>query len=177
MRQHVFLVGFMGSGKSTVGPPLAALLGLPFVDLDREVEEERGEPITEIFRTYGESAFRELERLCLERVSKGPPSVVAVGGGAFSSEENRVLMLRTGITVFLDVSLEAAWSRCAGDPTRPLAADFGRFERLFRQRRETYRLADIRIESGFGKPSRTSAEIASRLKALGVAGAWAKESD
>ena len=92
---HVYLVGMPGSGKSTAGRALAEVLGLPFVDLDQEIERVAGSPVAEIFRDRGEPGFRSLERAALERAAAGPPAVVACGG------QEGVVRLFNGTTMAL----------------------------------------------------------------------------
>ncbi len=84
---HVFLIGFMGAGKSTVGPRLATRLDLPFIDLDDRIEAEQGKSIADIFDADGESHFRALEREALEALAAEPDSVVACGGGIVTVAE------------------------------------------------------------------------------------------
>ncbi len=164
MRGILFLVGFMGSGKRTVGAGLAGILGLPFVDLDGVVEAAEDMSIAEIFQLKGEAHFRVVESSHLARVVSQAPSVVAVGGGAFSLPANRRLMRENGITVWLDVALDVAWGRCGQDSTRPLASDYSHFERLFHERRPSFGLADMRVEVGGRKPETIAREISRRLR-------------
>ncbi|MEE9562588.1 MAG: shikimate kinase, partial [Thermoanaerobaculia bacterium] len=89
---HIFVTGFMGVGKSTVGQCLAAALELPFVDLDEEIEGHTGESIAGTFDQRGEAAFRQIEAEVLAAVVRRPPAVIATGGGTVTREENRVLM-------------------------------------------------------------------------------------
>lgn len=163
MRARLFLVGFMGCGKSSVGPLLAERMGLPFQDLDALVERESGMAIVEIFQRQGEASFREAESRLLESLLAGPPSVVALGGGAFSAASNRDLIRSVGVAVWLDVPLKTAWERCGSDPSRPLAADRKAFEALYRRRRPDYLEADLRVETEGKTPDRIAAEIERRL--------------
>ena len=104
--KHVVLVGFMGSGKSSVGKLLASRLRRPFLDLDEVIEAEAGQPVNEIFRLQGEVAFRAKERAALRRVVAGEdPMVLALGGGTFSDHSNREA-LRGSLTIYLDTSVE-----------------------------------------------------------------------
>jgi shikimate kinase len=145
----VYLVGFMGSGKSTVGRLLADRLGWEFIDLDREIEAEQGITIAEIFDQYGEEHFRRIEtdaiRQHVRRVRTGRPAVMALGGGAFCRDANYEMLQENGVTVWLDCPLEVARRRA--DATRPLARDAGKFAALYESRRTAYARADFRIET------------------------------
>jgi shikimate kinase len=162
---HIYLVGFMGSGKSTVGALLAEELGLPFVDLDNLIEREAGVSIAEIFRDSGEGSFRRLETEILARQSALPPSVTALGGGAFSSLRNREIVQCTGLSVWLKVDLETARERCL-DTERPLAQDPEMFTRLFQNRQAYYRKADLHVETTRRTPRDIASEIIQELKKL-----------
>jgi len=103
--QHIFLIGFMGSGKSTVGKLLAERLNLPFIDSDKEIEHIEGRSITEIFSTDGEAAFREMELHFLDRLKKAKPAVIAVGGGLPILEGALESMHQLGLVIYLNTSL------------------------------------------------------------------------
>ena len=145
----IYLVGFMGSGKSTVGRYLAERLGWSFFDIDSEIEQAEHQPIGGIFATRGEPEFRRIETEAIRRrvasVECGRPAVVALGGGAFTVEANRELLENNGVTVWLDCPFEVVARRVAGDPNRPLARDADCFAALYQSRMEGYRLADIHI--------------------------------
>jgi shikimate kinase len=143
----VYLVGFMGAGKTSVGQRLAELLGWSFVDLDQEIEKREGEPIRSIFKTRGESRFREIERRELERVSLLARTVVALGGGTYCREDNRRTVEATGVSVWLDVSVQTIIGRCAGDVSRPLLASQSEMEQLLEIRRPFYEKSSLRIEA------------------------------
>src|SRR5215813_10165369 len=118
----IFLVGFMASGKSTVGPLLAARLDRQFIDLDRVIEAKAGCAIAELIAREGEERFRQIETETLRKVAYRGRAVIAPGGGAITRVENRGLMLRAGITVWLDAPFELCWRRIQQDgATRPLA--------------------------------------------------------
>jgi shikimate kinase len=142
----VFLVGFMGSGKSTVGKALAARLGVPFVDLDEQIELRAGTQIREIFRNYGEARFRRLECDELRRAATTADGVVALGGGAFCSDENQAIVRAAGVSVWLEVPIGVLIRRCSGDPSRPLATGRQEMSRLLEVRRTFYEAADIRVD-------------------------------
>ncbi len=143
---NIYLVGFMGTGKSSVGTRLAERLGWAFCDLDSEIERAAGATISEIFRNRGEAHFRRLESEELSRVSRGSGKVVALGGGAFCIEANRRVTAETGTSVWLDASLEIIMARCAGDISRTLFGDRHDMAALLESRRPAYQLADLRVE-------------------------------
>jgi shikimate kinase len=146
----IYLVGFMGCGKSTIGRILADELGWGFIDLDEQIERASASSIAGIFETQGEAAFREIERGHLEKavraVERGSPTVVSLGGGAFSDEKNYQLLENNGVTIWLDCPLEILERRVARHTHRPLARDPQRFRELYESRRPAYARADYRIE-------------------------------
>jgi shikimate kinase / 3-dehydroquinate synthase len=142
--RSVVLSGFMGSGKSAVGPVVAAKLGLPFIDTDAEVERAAGEPIAELWRREGESAFRVRESAIAEALLEdGRPKVIAFGGGTVTSSRIRRLAIDRALVVTLLGSPEVLVARSGGGSTRPLLASAGddpiaRVRDLLAQRREAY---------------------------------------
>ncbi len=135
----IYLVGMPGSGKSTVGPELARRLGVPFVELDSEIERAAGKTVREIFTEDGEVRFRELEAGALTEAASRDPSVVSCGGGVVLEPANRVTLRATGEVVFLSVPLEVLGERVMPAPDRPLIRREGDLERLFRDREPLYR--------------------------------------
>ena len=119
---HIFLVGFMGAGKSTVAEVLGARLSRPVVDLDHMIEAQAGRSVAEVFTQDGENAFRDLESAALESLGALEPSVVACGGGVVLRPENRVALGRMGHVVYLQVSAGEAIARIGDTSTRPLLA-------------------------------------------------------
>jgi shikimate kinase len=120
MNEHIFLIGFMCSGKTRVGRELAPLLDLPFYDLDREIEARVG-PILPFFERHGEAAFRREEQRMLEELMDGPDAVISTGGGTPCEGDNLELMQAAGIVVWLDLPLSDLMpriERAGGD--RPL---------------------------------------------------------
>lgn len=117
---NVYLIGFMGAGKSTVGSMVAAHLDLPFIDMDREIESVAGHSVSEIFESQGEDEFRRLESLTLDRIASGPTVVVACGGGVVVRDENRVLLKESGCVAYLKVSAAESLARIGDTATRPL---------------------------------------------------------
>jgi len=165
--RFVFLVGFMGAGKTTVGGRLAELLGRPFVDLDARIEAEAGIPVARIFEQEGEAGFRARERRALAGVleegrSAAPPPVVAVGGGAFAEEGNRRAMLESGLCVWLEAPLEVLRRRAGGE--RPLWRDAGEAELLLHAREPAYAEAHLRVRSDAGGAAELAVELSERVR-------------
>lgn len=154
--QRIVLTGFMGSGKSTVGPMLAAELGWSFVDLDDVIAERTGLTVPQIFAERGESAFRREETAALASVLGRPRTVIALGGGAPETLGNRLLLEQTPATavVYLEAPFATLADRCirqAADPTataRPNFADPALAEQRFTTRHPLYlRLAQHRVDT------------------------------
>ncbi len=144
----IYLVGFMGAGKTSVGQRLAELMGWNFVDVDQKIEEREGTSIRELFLRAGEPYFRRVESEELQRLSVGKNLVVALGGGAFCSPENQRVVRRTGTSVWLDAPMEILFSRCKGDGSRPLFTTRTAMKDLLRGRRPFYAKADLRVKVG-----------------------------
>lgn len=166
----VYLVGFMGSGKSTVGRALADEIGWSFFDLDDDIERAAGAGITHIFETEGEEAFRKHETEALRKrilsVRSGCPQVIALGGGAFTVQDNFELAANHGVTIWLDTPLDVIECRIAAETHRPLARDPIRLRHLYHSRRDDYARADFRIETF----DHTTEAIVSRIIALPLFG-------
>jgi len=145
----LYVVGFMASGKSTIGRHLAEQLGWSFFDTDDEIESAEKSSIASIFDTRGEAEFRRIESLIIRQhvrwIERGRPAVLALGGGAFAEPANRDLLLGNGIAVWLDCPLEVVARRVSQASHRPLARDPERFAALYQARREHYALADLRV--------------------------------
>jgi shikimate kinase len=142
----IFVIGFMGAGKSTVGDALARRLGWKFVDLDDEIEAAERAKISEIFDQRGEAEFRRIETEALRRIVEGGgQAVVALGGGAFTIPANRELLRGRGTTIWLDCPFETVQRRVARFTHRPLARYAVAFAALYEARREAYSQADIRV--------------------------------
>jgi shikimate kinase len=158
----VVLVGFMGSGKSSVGRTLARRFGAPFVDVDKRIESSAGCRIRDLFAREGEPAFREREKAALREVLSVKGCVIATGGGAFADEENRVLLRSYGPVVYLDTAVETLLERLAGDRGRPLLRGGDREEvvrALLSRRIPGYRTADFSVRTD----GRTVEEVAAQV--------------
>lgn len=159
----LYLVGFMGCGKTTVGRMLARRLGWRFSDLDEEIEARAQMTISEIFERFGEEQFRQLEHEALKRriadIARGVPWVVAVGGGCFAQPRNYQLISDNGVSIWLDAPLEMLRARVAQSSARPLARDPAKFEELYHARRPFYEKADYRIAIGPGGSAEAVEEI------------------
>ncbi len=163
----VFLVGFMASGKSSVGRELARRLGWEFVDLDARIESREGQTIPEIFRDRGEPGFRLAETSSLQDLlseSMLCNHVVALGGGAFVQERNREL-LREWPSVFLEAPVSELWQRSLTDGIeRPLRRDPERFAQLYAERLPFYRQASVTVVTSGKDLASICTEIESRLQ-------------
>jgi len=147
----IYLAGFMGSGKSTVGRMLAERLGWEFADLDAEIEAKERDTIGHIFESRGEAEFRRMETDAIGawvgRVERGAPTVIALGGGAFVQAGNFSLIANHGISIWLDCSFESIRRRLDEDlRDRPLARDPVSLRKLFEDRRAGYSRADYRVD-------------------------------
>ena len=138
----------MGSGKTTLGPLIAARLGWSFIDVDDVIEAEAGVTIAELFARHGEAAFRERERETIARLAAGDSLVLALGGGAIEHEATRALLLTTSGTllVHLEVGLATTLERCQGtEQTRPILADHANLAARYQRRLPLYRMAHVTI--------------------------------
>jgi shikimate kinase len=146
--RRIVLTGFMGSGKTTVGPLIAARLGWSFIDVDDVIEAEAGTTIAEIFSRHGEAAFRERERATIARLAAGDSLVLALGGGAIENEATRDLLLTAPETllIHLEVELATTLKRCQGtEHTRPILADHANLAARYQRRLPLYRRSHISI--------------------------------
>jgi shikimate kinase len=160
---RVALIGFMGSGKSTVGRLLAARLGYAFLDLDDWIRRKSGRSVRQIFETEGEEAFRALEAAALREVGARRRLVLAAGGGAPIREANRVFF-REAATVYLEISFEEFLRRTAANPDRPLRdRPPAELAALFESRLQVYRELGIRVSSQGRSPREVVEEIVERL--------------
>jgi shikimate kinase len=160
----VYLVGMPGSGKSTVGREVAGRLGVPFVDLDEEVERRSGTIVSQIFASEGEAGFRTLEARALVDASRQDPSVVACGGGVVLEPANRITLRNTGTCVYLDVPLGVLEERVEPAADRPLIRAEGDLERLLVEREGLYREFAAHVVDGSGDPGEVADAIVEELR-------------
>ena len=161
---RVYLIGFMGAGKTTIGRQLAVKFGWKFIDLDQEIEQRERRPIAEIFRESGEPHFRSLEEKYLKAISTTNRAVIALGGGAYIDPQNRKVADDTGLTVWLKVSFANATDRVKIDGTRPKFENRDEVERLYRSREPHYALAKVHISTDGRTPDSVAGEIIGVIK-------------
>jgi shikimate kinase len=148
--KNIFLVGFMGAGKTTVGRVLANKIGYSCVDPDQVLEENAGTSISAIFSEFGEDYFRDLESQTLESISAGERQVIATGGGVVIKDRNWDIMKKSGLTVYLKAPVEVLYERIKDSTNRPLLQVENPLERareLLGSREHLYQKADLIIDS------------------------------
>lgn len=150
-KSNIYLIGFMGAGKTTVGKALAALLGCSFLDTDERVEKQACAPITKIFKEYGEGYFRKIESDVVRQVAERSGLVVALGGGAVLADDNWVSIRQSGLSVYLQWPQDVLIHRILNSSKRPLVAALpGNVRRqqlveLLHSREPAYQKADLCI--------------------------------
>jgi shikimate kinase len=154
----LYLVGFMGAGKSTAAAALGRRIGWRTEDIDARIEARERRSVAAIFAKEGEPYFRQVERQVVLDLLPERNVIVAAGGGTFAEPDNRAAMLADGAVAWLDIPLDQAVRRVPADGRRPLAADLEKFEQLYQRRRLTYQQAHVRIDA-----SRPVDEVVERL--------------
>ena len=154
----LYLVGFMGAGKTTVARAIGKLTGWRVEDIDQRIEAREHRTVASIFSQQGEPYFRQLERLALGELLPLRHVVIATGGGTFVEPDNRALMLADGAVAWLDLSLAQVIARVPADGRRPLASDRVQMEQLFARRQLAYAQAHVRVDA-----SRPVPEVVGRL--------------
>lgn len=147
-RPNIYLVGFMGTGKSAVGRALAESMGMRLIDVDHAIEREQGKSIPEIFEQEGEPHFRGLERAFIEHGHPAYGCVISCGGGLVVQPSMRALLKSKGVVVALCASPETIYERTKNNPNRPLlqvANPLERIRELLAEREEAYRDAGVQI--------------------------------
>ena len=159
MTNRIFLVGFMGVGKTTIGRSLAERLSWTFVDLDAEIERCEGQSIAEIFTQKGEDWFRRAEADRLKVVAAQRHQVVSLGGGTYVPPANRALVDALGCSVYLEAPLAVLLDRIGDGEERPLASDRSRLEGLFEDRLPSYTKARATVKTANRAPEDVVLEI------------------
>jgi shikimate kinase len=146
-KDKLYLVGFMGAGKSTIARAAGRRLGWRVEDIDERIEARERRSVASIFAQNGEAYFRQLERQMLGELLPQRHVIIATGGGTFVEPDNRALMLSDGAVAWLDVPLGQVLKRVPNDGRRPLAADRTAMEQLYQRRQLAYAEAHVRIDS------------------------------
>jgi shikimate kinase len=162
----VFLVGFMGTGKTSVGTHLARALDWDLIDTDASIEKTEGRSIERIFADDGEGYFRKIESKALVQAAEASRVVVATGGGVFLDAGQRELIRCSGPSVWLDVPLDVLKERLGPGRGRPLwmSDDWVGLRAMFERRRATYALADHRVDGSRGTPPEIAERVLDRLR-------------
>lgn len=160
----VYLVGFMGAGKTSVARSLARRLDWRAVDIDEMIEQREHQTVATIFARHGEAYFRAAERAVLLDQLARRHLVVATGGGTFVDPDNRALINGDGLSIWLDVPIDRLIARVPADGRRPLAADRVEFERLYKVRGAAYGQAYHRIDAATGRIPAIVEEIVAWLE-------------
>jgi 3-dehydroquinate synthase len=161
---NIFLIGFMGSGKDSVGREIARQSGLTFISSDTMIELSQGQTISDIFSRKSEAYFRRLEKRALRSI-KGLQNVVfATGGGLVIDEKNRRLLSRMGTVIHLAVDSDTVKQRLYDDRSRPLLKEWNAVERLLSERQGIYDFADVVVETNSKTPGQIAETILSKVK-------------
>jgi shikimate kinase len=177
MTNKIYLTGFMGSGKSTIGPILANTLGWEFYDLDHVIEKKEGKKISRIFDENGEEYFRNLEKELLKALAVKDNIVIALGGGTITNQENIDFLKKIGKIIYIKVSAESVYNRLRFKRDRPILirngitnlsrAEFiGKIEQLISDRNKYYEQADIIVTTDNSQIGRTIEKLLKAVKTV-----------
>ncbi|MGC7873507.1 shikimate kinase [Desulfosporosinus sp. SYSU MS00001] len=167
--RNIVLIGFMGTGKSTVGRRLAQALAWNFVDTDAEIGEVTELSVSEIFRRYGETRFRSEEKIVVARLSQEDELVIATGGGTVLNSSNWGVLAENGVIVSLYASLDVILNRIGHKNDRPLLrSTHDEIERLFLERQPFYEKADFTIDTTFRTIEEVVGEILAHLGRMAI---------
>jgi shikimate kinase len=169
--QHIVLIGFMGSGKSSVARFLAEQTELGFIDMDSQIEQDSGMSISRIFELEGEEGFRRRESELLESLLDRNRSIVSTGGGVVIREQNRRLLRQLGTVVYLQVSIGEADARLKWAKDRPLLRGLKTPEQLLTERLPWYQeVADITVDTNGKGVRAVTEEVYERLRKFNNSG-------
>lgn len=165
---NIFLTGFMGCGKSTIGELLASRLQWRFYDLDAQIEAGLGNTVREVFATSGEKAFREQEKILLREIIQKNRTVISLGGGTLLDRENIVAVKKSGILIWLNAPLAVLRKRLGNEDVRPLLDGVDSLEYLYRNRIAGYENAQLEIDASGNNPGLIVNGIINKMKYEGI---------
>jgi len=161
--KNIILIGFMGTGKTTIGRLLASSLGRPFIDSDKKLEDEQGMTIRELFELHGEAYFRQKEREMIAKLSRYSNTVIATGGGVVLSANSMRRLKKNGVIISLNASIDTILERTGRRNTRPLLMEASAREQtirnLMQERFDLYQEADFTIDTNHDSPQHVINEI------------------
>ncbi|MEE9215243.1 MAG: shikimate kinase [Thermodesulfobacteriota bacterium] len=166
---NIYLVGFMGSGKTTVGRLLSKKIGFLYIDLDKKIEKNEGLSISQIIQRFGEERFRELESELLSTISIDDCNVIATGGGIVIKDINWDYLNKSGVVIYLKADIDQLWNRVKKSNTRPLLRvenPYLKFKELFNSRETLYLKADLTIDTSKKSVNTVVDELACIIKTL-----------
>jgi len=167
-KSNIVLIGFMGTGKTTIGKVVSEKLGYSFIDTDAEIEKECGIGISEIFNNMGEGYFRKIETEVIDKVSNYSKYVIACGGGAVKNEVNVTKLRFNGLIVCLKADADTIYRRVEAEKNRPLVYDRTKDDiaELMKEREQLYSVAEVCIDTSFDDPFIAANKIIEVFKAL-----------
>ena len=166
---NIYLVGFMGSGKTTVGRLLSKKIGFLYIDLDKKIEKNEGLSISHIIQRFGEERFRELESELLSTISIDDCNVIATGGGIVIKDTNWDYLNKSGVVIYLKADIDQLWDRVKKSNKRPLLRvenPYLKFKELFNSRETLYLKADLTIDTSKKSVNTVVDELACIIKTL-----------
>jgi shikimate kinase len=166
---NIILTGFMGTGKSTVGRRVAEMLNIPFFDVDDKIVRQTGRSIAQLFQEKGETSFRALESATIQELSMQDKAVIATGGGALMTPQNRDFLEKRGILVCLTARTGTLLERLKDDLTRPLLAGENmeqRVDRLMQERQSVYAMCPIQVGTDDKTISQVAEEVVEKITPL-----------
>lgn len=167
--EHIVMVGFMGSGKSSVSRVLAKRTGLPLIDVDKHIEQTQGRKIKQIFAEEGEAGFRRIETQAMAALAFEPKSIISCGGGIVGSAVNRAIVKALGTVVYLEVPCDEAVGRISDPSTRPMLNGERPVQEIYDERLPLYRdVADITIDTSGKSVGQNVGQVLGALKRRGL---------